>query len=117
MSDVLLKLLVLKTADLPRLRAFYEVLGLHFREEQHGTGPLHFSAPIDGMVLELYPLASGAAADSSTRLGFAVVNLHATIVTLEGGGTKITTPPKQGPWGNRAVVKDPDGRAVELYQN
>ena len=69
-------------------------------------------------MLELYPLPGGAGtADATTRLGFAVDDLDATLRSLESAGAAVVTSPRQTRWGYCAVVRDPDGRAVELYQN
>lgn len=109
-----LVLLVLKTGDVPRLRKFYACLGVEFIEERHGSGPLHYAGQLGDLVLEIYPLADGAAADRSTRFGFDLSDLDATLHRLAEAGTTIRTPPTGTPWGRRAVVIDPDGRSVEL---
>ena len=117
MSVSSLKLLVLRTPDLNRTRRFYQVLGIDFAEEHHGSGPLHFAGRIGDAILELYPLeGEGAIVDSTLRLGFSVTDLAQTIRSLEADGTTIVSKPKPTAWGNRAIVRDPDGRAVELYE-
>jgi predicted enzyme related to lactoylglutathione lyase len=113
-----LKLLVLRTSQLERLRRFYQLLGIDFTEEQHGTGPLHFTGQVGITVIELYPHASeGNFVDSSLRLGFSMTNLDETIQALKKDGIAIVSEPKATAWGARAVVRDPDGRSVELYQD
>jgi predicted enzyme related to lactoylglutathione lyase len=117
MAHVSLTLLVLKTRQVERLRAFYQTLGVDLVEEQHGKGPLHFAGRAGAVVIEVYPLPdNGSPVDSSTRLGFAVENMVEIMRALERIGTKIVTPPKETAWGLQAVVKDPDGRSVELTQ-
>ncbi|MFF7655265.1 VOC family protein [Streptomyces sp. NPDC007983] len=92
-------LLVLYTDHLEESRAFYTGLGLSFVREQHGRGPIHYSATLpDGTVIELYP-ATAKRPVSRVRLGFSVE------------GRAVTPPLAPG----RHVVEDPDGRAVELY--
>jgi lactoylglutathione lyase len=49
-------------------------------------------------------------------LGFAVENLTDVVQSLKGIGIKIVTEPRKTAWGFQAVVKDPDGRSVELSQ-
>ena len=111
-----LTLLVLKTLEVDRLLAFYQTLGFRFVEEQHGKGPVHYSATIGAMVFEIYPAAAVESVDSATRLGFEMANLAETVESLRSAGTPIISEPKETRWGARAVVRDPDGRAVELYQ-
>jgi lactoylglutathione lyase len=117
MADVSLTLLVLKTRQVEQLRLFYQTLGIELAEEQHGKGPIHFAGRVGDVVIEVYPLADdGTPVDSSTRLGFAVENLADVVQALQNIGTKIITAPQETAWGFQAVVRDFDGRAVELMQ-
>ena len=117
MTTAKLNLLVLKTHQLDKLRAFYAALGIAFAEEKHGDGPLHLAARVGDIVIELYPLPADAGpADSTTRLGFAVPDLDAAMRSLEAFPAVVVSGLKATPWGRRAVVRDPDGRAVELVQ-
>ena len=117
MANVSLTLVVLKTRQVEQLRLFIQTLGIELKEEQHGKGPIHFAGRVGDVVIEVYPLKDdGTAVDASTRLGFAVENLAEVVEKLQSLGTKIVTPPKETTWGVQAVVRDPDGRAVELTQ-
>jgi len=117
MADVALTLLVLKSRQVDLLRAFYGTLGLTLAEEQHGTGPIHYAGKISDLVFEVYPLADGdVPVDTTTRLGFAVADLTKVVEELKASGSPVVEQPKATAWGRRAVVRDPDGRAVELYQ-
>ena len=112
-----LKLVELKTARLDRAREFYAALGVTFAEEQHGAGPLHYTGQVGAAVLELYPLPAGVSLpDVTTRLGFAVDRLDEVVETIRRSGGYVLSPPERAEWGYRAVVRDPDGRAVELYE-
>ncbi|MEO1525274.1 MAG: glyoxalase/bleomycin resistance/extradiol dioxygenase family protein [Planctomycetota bacterium] len=112
MTTPSLKLLVLKTHNIEALKWFYERLGFDFVEETHGNGPVHFAAALGDGVLEIYPLPVGAGIDSTTRLGFGVANLQSLLNSLDVACRSKTTN-----WGLRAVVRDPDGRSVELYES
>jgi lactoylglutathione lyase len=117
MAEVSLTLLVLKTRQVEQLRLFYQTLGIDFAEEQHGQGPVHYSGRLDGVIIEIYPLPDdGSPVDASTRLGFAVKNMAEVVQKLQAIGAKIVTPPRETAWGLQAVVRDPDGRSVELTQ-
>lgn len=116
MPPISLNLLVLTTCGMETLLAFYRTLGLKFAEEQHGNGPIHYGAKCGDLVFELYPASENRPVDSTTRLGFAVANLDDVIVELQKLGAPIVTPATSTEWGYRAVVRDPDGRAVELTQ-
>src|SRR5579871_6723667 len=114
-ADVSLTLLVLKTRQVERLRTFYHALGIELKQERHGKGPTHYTGQVGALVLEVYPLPVDArSADPTTRLGFSVANLTAVVEALQAIGTPVVTQPRATPWGYRAVVRDPDGRAVEL---
>ncbi|MCC7420216.1 MAG: VOC family protein [Planctomycetaceae bacterium] len=113
----MLSLAVLKTRQVNALRKFYGSLGIEFAEEQHGKGPVHFAGQVGSVVLEVYPLPDdGTPADSSTRLGFTVARLAEVVEALKALDTPVVTEPQATQWGLRALVRDPDGRAVELYQ-
>lgn len=90
-----LDLLVLRCRDIEKTRAFYTQLGLIFEREQHGNSPVHYSAHIGSMLLELYP-ATGE--PDNVRLGFVV---SSAILAHFG-------------MSNHGVIRDPDGRGVEL---
>jgi len=114
MSSTSLKLLVLKTDDIECLRNFYTCFGFDFVEEQHGNGPRHYAASMGDGILEIYPTSNGAMVDTSTRLGFAIDDMD-SVIKFAQANTKVISKPKQTQWGLRAVVRDPDGRSVELY--
>ncbi len=113
-----LSLIVLRAVDLDHTLAFYTALDLEFTPEQHGSGPLHYSAPLGTAIIEIYPGQPGTAPDRRTAgavtLGFHVPSLDSALERLNA---KILTPPQTSPWGRRAVVADPDGRAVELNES
>jgi lactoylglutathione lyase len=112
-----LSLLVLKTNQAEQVKDFYQGLGVAFQEEKHGNGPIHFSATIQHTVIEIYPLPKTVQqADTTTRLGFRIENLDVTLQQVREKGGEIVSEAKQTEWGYAAIVKDPDGRSVELMQ-
>jgi hypothetical protein len=108
---VKLNLLVLRTNKLEDLKAFYSAFGASFVSERHGSGPNHYSARLGDLVLETYPTPDGILPGPSLRIGLTVDDLHRTLRSI---GQAVT--PRQTQWGLRAVVRDPDGRAIELCQ-
>lgn len=116
MNPPSLRLLVLKSAKTEAMVAFYTALGLGFQQEQHGTGPLHYSAQMNGTVFEVYPLGGRDVADTTTRLGFAVDDLGTTMDQLKSLHAAVAREPERSAWGRRAVVRDPDGRSIELFE-
>lgn len=102
-------LLVLRCGELHASKQFYEQLGFQFVEEQHGRGPVHYSSKDAGFVFELYPLGRSELVDN-TRLGFSVEGIEHIIPGLnlsghyEFDGRQVY------------VVRDPDGRKVELSE-
>jgi hypothetical protein len=115
MDSVTLKLVVLKTGQVDRLRAFYKALGIDLTAEKHGAGPVHYAGKVGEAVLEINPLPAGTVADTTTRLGLAVQNLAQVMQAIRDAGV-VASEPQQSIWGLQTVVRDPDGRAVELYQ-
>ena len=114
MNTMFLNLIVLRTDKMTELVAFYEALGLSFVQEQHGTGPTHFSCKLGAAIFEIYP-ASEKQTTSSTRIGFAVRDLERCCQMAARLG-RIVKPPTQGEQGYHAVVQDPGGHKVELLQ-
>lgn len=112
----ILSLIVLKSKDIEKLKGFYECLGLSFVKEKHDKGAEHYACQIDTIVFELYPLKTGSEADTTTRLGFQVENLAQIIDVLQEKQYQIVAPAQMTEFGYSAVVKDSDGRSVELYQ-
>jgi lactoylglutathione lyase len=109
-----LSLVVIRTPDLERSRHFYEKLGLHFRAEVHGKGPKHYSANVGDLVMELYRGTGDieAGATSDVRLGFRVGSFEDAERRLRDASLEFTIVDRDG---DRVVVlKDPDGRKVEL---
>lgn len=112
-----LTLIVLKTQDVHGLAEFYSSLGLSFEKHNHGNGPTHYTVEIGRIVFEIYPLPDKALkADDTTRLGFKVENLNERVQILENKGIEIVSKPKMKEWGYTAVVKDFDGRRIELTE-
>lgn len=108
-------LIVLRSTDIESGRRFYEAIGLEFAEEQHGTGPVHFAAIMNGIVFEIYP-GDASSEQNQVRLGFKVTDIENTLRSIRDVGSKVLTEPKPSPWGLRAVVEDPDGRKIELTE-
>ena len=111
-----LSLLVLECNDIDAAKEFYELLGLSFVSERHGSGPLHYSVTLGSMVLEIYPRKAGAMS-APLRIGFRVTALDAAIERLRSAGARVTREPHDSAWGRRAVVSDPDSNRVELTEH
>ncbi len=110
-----LNLLVIKTNQVEKVHHFYQQLGLQFTHHRHGNGPFHYSAEMNGLVFEIYPLPKASLEpDKNTRLGFTVQKLATLLSQLDASA--IISPPQQQKWGYTALVKDPDGRKVELTE-
>lgn len=78
---------------------------------------MHYSTVLDGVVLEIYPLAKDqSVADPHLRLGLEVTQFEQVMENLKEQGVKILQSPQQAEFGWLSVVEDPDGRKVELYK-
>ncbi|HEX8021584.1 VOC family protein [Mucilaginibacter sp.] len=112
-----LKLLVIRTGDMQKLVGFYALLGFTFHYHQHRNSPYHYSATIDGTLIEIYPLTkSQSEADKHLRLGFDLDDFDVVISSLKEAEAQFVSEPAQTDFGFMAVVVDPDGRRVELYK-
>jgi predicted enzyme related to lactoylglutathione lyase len=108
-------LIVLRSSDLDRADRFYRLLGINFVHERHGTGPEHLACELGSVVLEIYPVQAGATT-TALRLGFQVVSMAAALAGVCEAGAQLLVPPKESPWGLRAVIRDPDGHRIELTE-
>ena len=112
-----INLLVIRTHQPDTLVKFYELLGIIFNYHQHGNGPFHYAAEMNGFVFEIYPLLKNQQeANNSLRLGFTVAHLDELVLTLKEYGVEILKEPMEMEWGYVSVVKDFDGRKIELKQ-
>lgn len=99
---------------------FYEEIGLEFEPEDHGDGPLHFECELPTTHFAIFPAdhagdAPRRNATDTTFLGFEVDDVGATIDRLRSNDYQIDEEPTEYPWGLRGVVRDPDGRRVEIF--
>ncbi len=98
MAETTFSLMVLRTDNIEASLAFYRAIGLQFQQEQHGSGPIHYSCEIGGTVMEIYPGEMGKAPDrkssGATMLGFAVPALDETLSELANLDIVPTSPPK-----------------------
>ncbi|MDQ2686973.1 MAG: bleomycin resistance protein [Armatimonadota bacterium] len=99
-----------------RAADFCGLLGLASQKHRHGSSPAHYACEDGGVVFEIYPLQSPGENSTGTRIGFRVSSVDAAVAAREGMVTHIVSPPKDSPWGRRAVVADPDRHRVELTQ-
>lgn len=107
-----LNLVVIRVSDLSASLEFYRRLGLEFQQEQHGTGPVHYSCQDTGVTFELYPAAQTV---ESVRIGFAVKSFEPILAALVPA--HILSAPRESPWGKRMVLLDPDKNRVELIES
>lgn len=115
-----MNLIVLRTANLEAMLAFYRALGLVFAQEQHGSGPVHYSTQLGDVTMEIYPAEAGQAPDrkagGATMIGIKVESVDNVIMALGTSGIQPLSPPKDSAWGKRATALDPDGRLIELTE-
>lgn len=111
-------LIVIRTKDIELLANFYQKLGIQFQYHRHGKGPFHYSAELGDTVFEIYPLLKNQTqADHSLRLGFEVAHLDQLITTLKKDKIEILKTPTLSEFGCFAVIKDLDGRKIELKES
>ncbi len=115
MAEAELNLVVLRSSDLERSGRFYAALGVRLRPERHGSGPEHLAGQAGGADFEIYPQGD-AGATTGTRVGFRVASVAAAVAAAVAAGGAVVSPAREGPWGLRAVLADPDGHRVELVE-
>lgn len=117
MSNAALGLIVLRTKNIHKTVAWYGVIGIPIEKEKHEKSKSTYTADLEGLVLEFLPLSEEMPApEPNVRLGFVVSDLEKTLGELKTMGTVVINPPQSTSRGFRAVVRDPDGRSIELYK-
>ena len=110
-----INLIVIRTDKPKELSEFYEQIGMNFKYHQHGKGTWHYSTEIGKTVFEIYPLMKNQESpDKSLRLGFTIENLDEIIENFKKQNIEIVRESKESEWGYFAIVKDLDGRKIEL---
>ncbi|MFC7754955.1 VOC family protein [Tsukamurella soli] len=97
-------MLVLYVRDLAESVRFYQTLGLHLVEEQHADGPVHYSATLDGTVLELYPAPPGVP-PCRVRIGLRVPDPAEAMERLRAARFTVKRP---------GLAVDPDGNRIVI---
>jgi lactoylglutathione lyase len=114
--------LVLFSGRAAQTASFYRALGIDLADEDHGDGYVHAATNLGGVhfaVLEAEAATDRALAwreAGSSFPGVYVDSLEQTLAALTKLGAPLLLAHQTRRWGCRAVVKDPDGRAVEINQ-
>lgn len=119
MESPALSLIVLRAINIEVSLAFYQALGVTFIQEQHGSGPVHYSCDLGGVILELYPAKAGSSQKvntDTTMLGFKVTSLASTLAKLNTLGIESKSAPQKSEWGLWVNVIDPSGYTVQISE-
>lgn len=112
--------LIIFTDKLEAVVEFYSAIGVPLELEQHGDGPVHYACDLGLTHFAVFRSGPGEAAEfrsgGSSFAGFTVNSLEAALDAARSVKAEVVQPPTEYPWGWRALVKDPDGRVVELFQ-
>lgn len=112
--------LVFFSRDVDRLVAFYRALGLPLEGEQHDEGAPHYACELHNTHVAIFPAQPGSAppyrVGGCTFPGFVVESVAASLNGARATGATVRQEPELYPWGLRAVVEDPDGRPVEIFE-
>jgi catechol 2,3-dioxygenase-like lactoylglutathione lyase family enzyme len=113
--------IVLFTSSLDATVSFYRAIGIDLAKEDHDDGVPHFAAELDGCHFAVFP-ATGTSRSPGLRVpgcsfaGIAVASVRTSVESVRDLGAPVLEDPTPYPWGVRAVVEDPDGRPVEIFE-
>ena len=112
--------LILFSHQVPAVIRFYRAIGLELERESHEEGPVHYVADLGPTHFAVFEGAPGEAPEfrsgGSTFPGFAADSLEDAVSGAKSVGARVVQEPTEYPWGMRALVVDPDGRVIELFQ-
>lgn len=108
--------LVLYAVDVTATAEFYRQLGVEF----HPAGPGRLVADVGGCRFAISPASSGDTARQggagTVMPGIDVDSVDTAIGRVIAAGGMILRAAETLDWGRRAVLSDPDGRAVEIVE-
>jgi len=107
---------MLCTEKMDLVAAFYEAAGVQLEKEQHGAGPQHFLFKSD-ICIEIYP--PRVPTDASFVLRIDVKDIDEIMVkirSLFSYEDLIVQDTQSLLSGKKSILRDPDGRIVELFQ-
>lgn len=100
---------------------FYRAIGLPLEREQHDDdGPVHYACELGDVHVAVFPAEGHGNAPELTEpgssfVGFAVPSVQTAVDNARQAGCQVMQEPVEYPWGVRAVLRDPDGRPVEVF--
>jgi predicted enzyme related to lactoylglutathione lyase len=116
--------LVLFCRDAARARDFYVSLGVPLEEERHDDGIPHYATDVDGVHFAIFAADSTSTSAPTTSsdagavlIGLEVPSVEDALAKIGEFGVDVLQPLCDVPWGRRAVVRDLDGRPLELYSS
>ncbi len=109
-------LIVLKSQKYEELQSQYTLLGIEFDHHQHGKGPMHYSAQLEDVVFEIYPTQT-LSNFGTFRFGLVVDDLNELYQKLKDTSWGIISPPADSEWGVLMIIKDLEGRTIELTES
>lgn len=116
--------LILFCQDLPACVAFYRALGVPLQAEDHGSGAEHFATELGPTHFALFAAQGDAATQGapthrsagSQFFGLTIADLESAVDRALQAGAPLVETIRTFPWGRRALIQDPDGRVVELFE-
>jgi len=108
--------ILLCTEKMDLVAAFYRALKVELVPEKHGNGPDHFSFKGE-ISMEIYPPRQPP--ETTIVLRIDVDDIHdamQSLRTIFGGSDFVVNDVETLSSGQKSIVKDPDGRIVELFQ-
>lgn len=112
--------LILFTERLEAAVEFYKAIGVPLEREQHEGGALHYACDLGPTHFAVFESSPGETPEfrsgGSSFPGLTVNSLEVALEAAKSVSAEVVQEPTEYPWGWRALVKDPDGRVIELFQ-
>ncbi len=110
--------LILFSANIDRVVSFYRAIGVPLSPETHDEGAEHYACELGVTHFAIFPPRTSLTNDAAGGAfpGFVVESVAESLEAARAKGARIRQEPDYYPWGLRAVVEDPDGRLVELFE-
>jgi lactoylglutathione lyase len=111
---------ILSSSAPGRLAKFRRALGVPLGSETHQDGPPHLAAEVGPAHVAIWRASPSGSPwrrkAGAAMIGLRVRSLDAAVDAARRAGGSVVRRPEDAPWGRRAVVRDPEGRYLELNE-
>lgn len=105
-----------RTGNTEGLIKFYVLLGFTIKEKKPESTTIEYILNDDRIIAEVIPSSLPEPGFEKKRIVIRVQNIEEIISKLKTEGFDLFASPYRNKWENSALLKDPDGRTIEISE-